>query len=113
MPEAHLDRARQTANVSHGVVIRFKEMGLPEAMDGDLASLCTDLGDLWSASRSLTERLEEMLSSPAGWRSTGDSLVDIRSGIDHIDWHLKSVRRPLTRTTHYAYRRASEDGGSD
>ena len=105
-----LNRARQTANVAHGVVIRFKEMGLPESFDAELASLCTDLGDLWSASEALSETLQAMVEARDGWNAVGDSLVDIRSGIDHMDWHVKSVKRPLTRITHYAYRRASARG---
>ena len=105
-----LNRARQTANVAHGVVIRFKEMGLPESLDAELASLCTDLGDLWSASEALSETLQAMVEARDGWDAVGDSLVDIRSGIDHMAWHVKSVKRPLTRITHYAYRRASARG---
>jgi hypothetical protein len=110
--EPQLNRARQTANVAHGVVIRFKEMGLPESMDAELASLCTDLGDLWSASEALSERLQAMVEARADWGAVGDSLVDIRSGIDHMAWHLKSVKRPLSRITHYAYRQASTANGS-
>ena len=110
--EPQLNRARQTANVAHGVVIRFKEMGLPESLDTELASLCTDLGDLWSASEALSERLQAMVEARADWGAVGDSLVDIRSGIDHMAWHLKSVKRPLSRITHYAYRQASTANGS-
>jgi hypothetical protein len=107
-----LDRARQTANVAHGVVIRFKEMGLPESLDAELASLCTDLGDLWSAGEALSESLQAMVEAPADWEALGDSLVDIRTGIDHMSWHLKSVKRPLTRITHHAYRQASTSNES-
>ena len=103
--EPELDRARNTANVAHSVVILFKEMGLPASMDADLARLCTDLGDLRSAGEALSERLETMVKASADWEAVGDSLVDIRSDIDHLAWHLKSVKRPLNTLTHYAYRR--------
>jgi len=107
-----LNRARQTASVAHGVVIRFKEMGLPETLDAELASLCTDLGDLWSASEALSEHLQTLVGTTADWEAIGDALVDIRSDIDHLAWHLKSVKRPLARITHYAYRQGSTDSSS-
>ena len=109
--EPELDRARNTANVAHSVVILFKEMGLPASMDADLARLCTDLGDLRSAGEALSERLETMVKDSDDWEAVGDSLVDIRSDIDHLSWHLKSVKRPLNRLTHYAYRRESTSNG--
>jgi hypothetical protein len=90
------------------VVIRFKEMGLPESLDAELASLCTDLGDLWSASEALSETLQAMVEARDGWDAVGDSLVDIRSSIDHMAWHISSVRRPLTKITQFAYRKAAE-----
>ena len=106
--EPDLAQARRTANVAHGVVIRLKEIGLPQSLDGELASLSTDLGDLRSAETALAARLDEFLSTRQDWEAVGDYLVDLRASIDHIDWHLKSVRRPLNRITQFAYRRASE-----
>ena len=104
--EPNLERARQTAMTAHGVVIKLKEMGLPDDLDGDLASLSTDLGDLWGAQKTLSERLETLLRSDGSWDLMGDYLVDLRDSIDHIGWHLKSVRRPLNRVTRFAYRQA-------
>ena len=100
-----LEHARRTALVAHDIVIRLKEMGLPDNLDRELASLSTDLGDLWSAHTVLANRLEVFLrESPEGWEAVGDCLLDIRASIDHIAWHLKSVRRPLNRITQFAYR---------
>ena len=99
-----MGQARQTALVAHDVVIKLKEMGLPQDLDKELASLSTDLGDLWSAQKEMLDRLESFLKSPRDWEVVGDHLVDLRANIDHIAWHLNSVRRPLTRITQFAYR---------
>ena len=104
--EPDLEQARQTANLAHEVVIKFKEMGLPQTLDEELASLSTDLGDLWSAHQVLAERLKSFLETSADWQTSGECLVDLRANIDHIAWHLKSVRRPLNRIARYAYRQA-------
>ncbi len=110
--EPDLDRARQAALLAHGVVIKFKEMGLPEELDSELASLSTDLGDLWSAQHSLTAQLESFLKPPPklpkDWRSVGDHLADMKSSIEHMAWHVSSVRRPLNRIANFAYHRALE-----
>ena len=109
----HLELARQSSDVAHGVVAKFQEMGLPRTLDEELASLSTDLGDLWSAQHALVDRLEGLLKSPADWEGVGDFLVDIRTSIDHMAWHLKSVRRPLGKITQFAYRKALEHGGNE
>ena len=82
--EPDLDRARQTANLAHGVVIKLKVMGLPEDLDAELASISTDLSDLWSAQIDLTARLEAFLESRDDGSSVGDQLVDTRADIDHV-----------------------------
>ena len=97
-PEADLGMARRTAVVSHGVVIKFQEMGLPEGLYDDLARLSSDLGDLWSAQKALTDRLDSLVRSPHDWEDAGDHLVDLRANVDHIAWHVKSVRRPSRRS---------------
>ncbi len=106
--EPGLERARQAALLAHGVVIKFKEMGLPEELDPELASLSTDLGDLWSAQHSMTAQLESFLKRPGDWRSVGDHLADLKSSIEHMAWHLSSIRRPLNRIGNFAYRKALE-----
>ena len=110
--EPDFDRARQAALLAHGVVIKFKEMGLPEELDPELASLSTDLGDLWSAQHSLTAQLESFLKPPPkplkDWRSVGDHLADLKSSIEHMAWHVSSIRRPLNRIATFAYRKALE-----
>lgn len=108
-----LDRARQTANLAHGVVVKLKEMGLPQDLDRELASLSTDLGDLWSAQKAMAARLKGFLKPPHDWEAVGDSLVDLRANIDHMAWHLKSVHRPLTQITRFAYRKALESEESE
>jgi hypothetical protein len=94
--------------MAHAVLVKLKELGLPEDLDEVLGRLCTDLGDLWNAQRTLTDQLEAFLSSDE-WNAAGDNLVDLRSSIDHMAWHVKSVRRPMAQITRYAYRMGRED----
>ena len=100
-----LGRARITAHMAHAVVIKLKEMDLPDSLDGDLARLSTDLSDLWNAQKELNRRLENLLKVSGQWGVMGDLLVDIRADIDHMSWHMKSIRKPLTKITRYAYRK--------
>jgi len=94
--------------MAHSVVIKFKELGLPEHLDEELSKLSTDIGDLWAAQKMLASHFETLLTLSNNWKSVGESLVDIRAEVDHISWHVKSVRRPLTKITRFAYRNASE-----
>ncbi len=103
-----LEQARRTALMAHGVVIKLKEMGLPEELDDELSTLSTDLGDLWGAQKELASYLEEFVKSSHDWASVGNDLVDLRTTIDHIEWHARSVRRAMTRLTHYAYNQAAQ-----
>ncbi len=86
----------------------MKEMGLPEDLDPDLARLSTDLGDLWSAHQFFAEKMESFLKPPDEWRSVGDNLADLKASVEHMAWHVKSVRRPLNRIANFAYRKALE-----
>lgn len=106
--EPDLQQARRMSVMAHTVLVRFKEMGLPQEMDDELASLCTDLGDIWSAQKEFTDHLNDMIKNAKDWDSLGDHLVDLRSSIDHMAWHLKSIRRPLTSITRYAYKQEGE-----
>ena len=101
--EADLNQARRTSVMAHNVVIRMRELGLPDTLDAELASVSTDLGDLWGAQKEFTDLLHNMLKTSHDWDSIGDSLVDMRSSIDHIAWHLKSIREPITKLAEYAY----------
>ena len=106
--EADLNQARRTAVMAHNVVIRLRELGLPETLDAELASVSTDLGDLWGAQKEFTDHLHNMLKKSHDWDAVGDSLVDMRASIDHIAWHLASVREPLTKIAEYAYAQSEE-----
>ena len=44
--EANLAQARQRSVMAHRILIKLKEMGLPENLDEELSKLCTDLGDI-------------------------------------------------------------------
>ena len=106
--EADLNQARRTAVMAHNVVIRMRELGLPDTLDNELASVSTDLGDLWGAQKEFTDHLHNMLKASHDWDSVGDSLVDMRASIEHIAWHLDSIREPLTKLAEYAYSQSDQ-----
>ena len=110
--EADLNQARRTAVMAHNVVIRLRELGLPDSLNADLASVSTDLGDLWGAQKEFTDHLHNMLKTSHDWESVGDSFVDMRAAIEHMEWHLQSIREPLTRLAEYAYSQ-SHDPAAD
>ena len=107
--EPDMARARMTAVMAHNVVIKLKEMGLPDRLDEDLARLSTDLGDLWNAQHQLAARVESFLKSEGDWDATADSLVDLKAVLDHMGWHLSSAQRPITRIARFAYQQADGD----
>ena len=106
--EADLNQARRTAVMAHNVVIRLRELGLPEDLDSELVSVSTDLGDLWGAQKEFTDHLHNMLKTSHDWDSVGDSFVDMRASIEHIAWHLESIREPLTKLAEYAYSQSDD-----
>ena len=98
-----LEQARRASVVAHSVVIKLKEMGLPDEMDEDLSQFCTDLGDLWSAQMTLALQVENFLKKPHDSQKTGDDLVDLKATIDHMAWHLKNIGQPMNNITNWAY----------
>lgn len=104
--EPDMARARMTALRAHSVVIKLKEMGLPDHLDDDLARLSTDLGDLWNAQKQLASRLKNLQQTGGDWEATADNLVDLKAVLDHMGWHLSSVQRPITRIARFAYEQA-------
>ena len=94
---------RQVAELAHRILVKFKEMELPDDFDQQLAVLCTDLSDCWSASKDLENKLKILLNEDHGWDSIGEILVDIRSIIDHLDRHVKSVKKPINMITNFSY----------
>ena len=110
--EPRLQQAREASLMAHSVVIKLKEMGLPEHLDDELSQLCTDLGDLWSAQKTLAEQVESFIGSNGGWTGVGDQLVDLRASIDHMAWHMKNVRRPMTTITRFAYAQEQAEQGA-
>ena len=88
-------------------------MGLPEELDEELASLSTDLGDLWAANMRLVEQLDLFLSAPSDWGKIGDRMADMKASIDHMAWHVESIRSPLDRIAVFAYESSDESGERD
>ena len=99
-----LAEARRRSGMAHQILVRLKEKGLPEEMDQELSRLCTDLADIWGAHTALTDNLKTFLESDEdGWGCLGDVLVDIRSELDHMKWHINSVDEPIQRIAERAY----------
>jgi len=107
IPIPNLAQARQKSAMAHQILVKFKEQGLEEAYDEDLAKLCTDLGDLWSAQLLFTERLGDFLdieiSRDDTWNKFGDCLADICSELEHMAWHIQSVQGPIERIAQHSY----------
>ena len=109
-----LPHARQAALMAHAIVIRLKEMGLPEELDEDLGTLCTDLGDIWAAHKTLSARLDDLVDSAGDWEAAADCLVDLRATIDHIGTHVETAGESIDRVARYAYEQVESHGnGSD
>ena len=106
----NLERARQTALVAHSIVIKLKEMGLPDSLERDLAALSTDLADIWGRQAALNEQLEKLVETSGDWRSVGESLVDLKALISHINSHGKNIRKPINKITLFAYKKALAQG---
>ena len=100
---ANFAQARQNAEMAHRILIKFKEMDLPESLDEELSKLCTDLGDMGSAQLLFTEKLDELLKSETDWNMIGDYLTDLKAHIDHMSWHAKSVENPIIKIAEFAY----------
>ena len=98
-----LEQARRASVVAHSIVIKLKEMGLPDEMDEDLSQFCTDLGDLWSAQMTLATQVETFLKKPHDAGKAGDDLVDLKATIDHMAWHMKNIGQPMDNITNWVY----------
>ena len=107
-----LPHARHTALMAHAIVVRLKEMGLPEELDEDLGTLSTDLGDIWAAHKTLAARFDDLIDRADDWESVADCLVDLRAAVDHIGTHVETARDPIDRVAKYAYEQveSSENG---
>jgi len=102
--------ARRRSGMAHQILVLLKEKGLPEEMDQELSRLCTDLADIWSAHTTLTDNLKAFIeSNEDDWGRLGDVLVDIRSELDHMKWHINSVDEPIQRIAERAYELATRN----
>ena len=97
------NKPREVAELAHKILVKFKEMELPDDFDEQLGILSTDLSDFWSASKDLENKLRILLNEEHQWDSIGETLVDIRSIIDHFDRHVKSVKKPINTITNFSY----------
>ena len=106
--EPDLAQARRAALMAHHMIVKMKEMGMPDEMDEPLSQFGTDLGDLWSAQSVLAKQMEAFLKSDdAGWSDAGDAIADMQATVEHMARHIQSVRAPMERVALWAYERAS------
>ena len=100
-------------NIIHLILVKLIEQGLEETYDEDLAKLCTDLGDLWGAQLSFTARLGDFLdtetSTDDSWNKLADCLADICSELEHMAWHIQSVKGPIERVAQRAYQSGDQN----
>ena len=100
----NLGLARDRSAIAHQILVKFKEMGFSEENDEDLAKLCTDLADLWGAQKSYNEVLLDLIENkPLDWKLMAQRLTDIKSQVDHMSWHIASVKNPLEKIAIESY----------
>ena len=100
----NLGLARDRSAIAHQILVKFKEMGFSEENDEDLAKLCTDLADLWGAQKSYNEVLLDLIENkPLDWKLIAQRLTDIKSQVDHMSWHIASVKDPLEKIAIESY----------
>jgi hypothetical protein len=98
------DMGRLRAEHAHNILIKMKELGLPESFDDSLASLCTDVADLISALNKVTLISEKITAKNTDqWESVAECLADMLAEIEHIDWHTSSIKNPLKEIAEYSY----------
>lgn len=100
----NLGLARDRSAIAHQILVKFKEMGFSEENDEDLAKLCTDLADLWGAQKSFNEVLLDLIENKShDWELIAQRLTDIKSQVDHMSWHIASVKDPLEKIAIESY----------
>ena len=100
----NLGLARDRSAIAHQILVKFKEMGFSEENDEDLAKLCTDLADLWGAQKSYNEILLDLIENKShDWELIAQRLTDIKSQVDHMSWHIASVKDPLEKIAIESY----------
>ena len=98
----NLEQARRRSGLAHRVLVKLKTMGLSDDYDS-LATLCTDIGDLWSSQLVFLEILNRFLEESDNWDSIGDDFADMLSDVEHISWHIDSLKKPLEILAQYSY----------
>ena len=105
--EPDLAQARRAALMAHQVIVKLKEMGMPDEMDEPLSQFGTDLGDLWSAQSVLAKQLESFMKHAGDWSAVGDGLGDMQATVEHMARHIQNIRAPMERVALWAYEQDS------
>lgn len=108
--EPDLAQARRAALTAHHVIVKLKEMGMPDDMDGPLSQFGTDLGDIWSAQSVLAKQLEAFMKHADDWSAVGDGIGDMQATVEHMARHIQNIRAPMERVALWAYERGDGAG---
>ncbi len=101
--EPNLEQARRRSGLAHRILVKLKTFGSGDQHDDELAKLCTDVADLWGAQLEFGEILNRFLEESDQWDSIGDDFVDMLSSVQHISWHIDSIKKPLETFSEYSY----------
>ena len=101
--EPNLDHARRRSGLAHRILVKLKTIGSEDRYDDELAKLCTDVADLWGAQLVFGEILNRFLEESDQWDSIGDDFVDMLSSVEHMSWHIDSIKKPLATIVEYSY----------
>jgi hypothetical protein len=104
--EPNLEQARRNSGLAHRILVKLKTIDLEDQYDDQLAKLCTDIADLWGAQLVFGEILNRFLEESDQWDSTGDDFVDMLSNVQHMSWHIDSIKEPLQTFAEYSYSRS-------
>ena len=106
--EPNFLKARNTANFAHRIVVRLKEAGLPDEFEDAIGDISTDLADLCSISNNISSLVEKLINDPPEWESLANTIVDLKSTVDHISVHTHKFGKAANKIARFAYQEADK-----
>ncbi|MFL2756764.1 MAG: hypothetical protein ACJ0BE_05860 [Dehalococcoidia bacterium] len=101
--QPNLLQARQKSVMAHKILVKFQEMGLPIDMNDEVANLAISLGDIWNSHLALTEEMQKLIDECEDWESIANSLTDMYTHIDHVEWHINGIKDLIFKVSKYSY----------
>ena len=106
--EPNFLQAQNTANLAHRIVVKLKEVGLPDEFDDIIGDISTSLADLYSINNDVSSLVEKLVNDPSGWESLANTIIDLKSTIEHMDAHVHQFGRAANKVARFAYREADK-----